>query len=103
GNPAAAQVISDSVTSVTTAIDTIGELEPPPPLLPFHTRLAYAAGACKNTLQYSQGLALSGLAAAVAIPVLTTMGTDCFGAINEANVELARYASTVGGYPASSD
>lgn len=99
GQPGSTQIISDAVTAVTSVVDAVAELDPPPALLPLHTQLTYAAGACQSTIQYGQTLKFDNLAAAVSINVFTQFGLECRRSIHAAQMEAARYAATVGGFP----
>lgn len=99
--PADPDTIQTAAETIAAAVDALAELDDPPPaLLPVQVRLAAAAAECDHTISYAADLAGSDQAtSAFAIGILTGMRNQCSGAITEARVEAARYASTVGGYP----
>jgi len=99
GNPASAGVISDTVTAVTTIVDAVAELDPPPPLLAVHAQLAYAASTCQSSVKYAQTVDFTGLVGASQIPVFAQFSLECLRSIKDTQVEAARYAATVGGFP----
>ncbi len=103
GNPASAQIITDTVTAVTQVVDAVAELDPPPPLLAVHAQLVYAANTCQSSVKYAQTVDFTGLVGASQVPVFAQFSLECLRSIKDTQVDAARYASTVGGYPASSD
>ena len=102
--PAEPDTVEEAAATIAATVDAVAELDAPPPaLLPVQVRLAAAAAECDHTISYAADLAGSDQAtSAFAIAILTGMRNQCSGALTEARVELARYAATVGGYPASS-
>lgn len=99
GKPDSAETISDTVTAVTAAVEAINELEPPVPLLAFHQQAQYAAGTCNSAVGSARTVQFDGLAAVGSAPIYVQFVLECARSINEAKVEGARYASTVGGFP----
>lgn len=95
GDPDAIETPLDAVTA---AQESAAELDPPPALLPLHTRLAYTAETCRNTLQYASG-ATNNDDMRIVIPMITQFGIETLRSLNETRVEAARYAATVGGFP----
>lgn len=99
GQPASAATLSDTVTAVTTAVDALAELDPPPVLLPLHTQLTYAGDVCKNAVRFAQTTTFDGVAAMTNVNLFAVFGLECRRSLRDANVEAARYAATVGGFP----
>lgn len=99
GKPSAASILDDAVTAVTQVAATVAKLEPPPALLPLHTRLTYAASTCQRSLEYAGTVTFDGANAVIGVPVFMQLSLECLRSINEAQVEAARYAATVGGFP----
>lgn len=99
GKPDSAETISDTVTAVTAAVEAINELEPPVSLLAFHQQAQYAANNCKTAVGSARTVQFDGVAAMGSAPIFVQFVLECARALNEAKVEGARYASTVGGFP----
>ena len=99
GNPAAASVITGTVTAVNEVVDAVAELDPPPPLLAVHAQLAYTASTCQSSVKYAQTIDFTGLVGASQVPVFAQFSLECLRSIKDTQVEAARYAATVGGFP----
>ena len=99
GNPAAASVITGTVTAVNEVVDAVAELAPSPPLLAVHAQLAYTASTCQSSVKYAQTIDFTGLVGASQVPVFAQFSLECLRSIKDTQVEAARYAATVGGFP----
>lgn len=97
--PDSTETISETIDAIGTAVDVINDLTPPVPLLAFHQQNKYAAAMCQRAVIYAQSADFEGMAAMAVVPIYAQFGTECLRALNEALVEGARYASTVGGFP----
>ncbi len=102
GKPDVSAVISSTVTALNETGTAIAALEPPPALLPVHTRLGYAAAQCYLAIGSAKNIT-NDFSATATLPIFVSFAIECRRAINETRVEAARYAATVGGFPAASN
>lgn len=102
GKPDVSAVISSTVTALNETGTAIAALEPPPALLPVHTRLGYAAAQCYMAIGSAKNIT-NDFSATATLPIFVSFAIECRRAIQETRVEAARYAATVGGLPATND
>lgn len=89
-DPAALPAAAEELTTIAEAI---AELEPPPALLPVHVQLTYTARKCSQSLAYETGKILDPA-------VVVALRQECARSVKDTHLEAARYAATVGGFPA---
>lgn len=89
-DPAALPAAADELAAIAAAI---AKLEPPPALLPVHVQLTYTARKCSQSIAYETGKILDPA-------IVVALRQECARSVKDTHLEAARYAATVGGFPA---
>ena len=95
-DPEEARQAADQIQEIRSSV---GDLEPPPVLLPYHRALILAALECSRSVNTAARLTEDDPNSAATMLAIITLRNQCINALNQAQLEGARYAATVGGYP----